>query len=302
MTPSSKSVAVAAVAILLLGASSLPAAAVSEPRDRPDDTGAPVTVYASESLNVSMVSLSGGGTIGTNSTTFSAVGSDRTVTIDDPTNADFDGWNAGAYYAVNDSDVRADIRVARPEVSTVTLRDERSGDVTGKSVDAEYLNQLTVLARYNFANADRLDITVVGPSGDEVASGRIVESGGRITLDLETPEPGVYRVTATGSSIDAGTRTETVRVRGATATPTPTAEPTATPTTTAEPSATPTPTAEPTPTTATIAPSATPTATATPATESTVGVGPGFGVVPALLALVVGGLLGLAVALFVRRR
>lgn len=291
MTPSSKSVAVAAVALLLLGAISLPAGAVSEPRDQPGDTAAPVTVYASETLNVSTAPLSGGGTIGADPTTFRAVGGEQTRTVDDPTNVDFGDWNVGSYYAVNDSDIRADLRVARPEVSTVTLRDERSRRVTGESVDAQYLNQMTVLAQYNFADADRLDISVVGPSGNEVATGRIVESGGRTTLDLGTPEPGVYQVTASGSSIEAGTRTETVRVRGATATPT--AEPTATPTTTA-PSATTTatPTEEPTPTTATIAPSATPTRT--PTAEPTTGDSPGFGVIAAVVGLVVG--------LFVRRR
>lgn len=281
MTHISNSTALVAVALLLVGAVALPVGAVSEPRDRPAETRAPVEVYVSETLNISMVRLSGGERIGTDPITLRAVNGNERVTIEDPTNADFDGWTPGAYAAVNDSDTRADLRLTRPGVSTLTLRDERSIRVNGESVAPERLNRMTILAQYDFASVDRLDVTVTGPSGSEVATGRITESGGRITVDLGEPQPGTYRVTVAGSNVDAGTRTDTVRVKGVTATPTaePTATSTATPTATTTATATATPTPEPTATA-----TATSTATATPTT--TTGDGTGFGVVAALLALV----------------
>ncbi|RMB23955.1 PGF-CTERM sorting domain-containing protein [Haloplanus aerogenes] len=288
MTRYTNGLTVALLVALLVGAVALPAVAVSEPRDRPADTAPPVQVYVSETLNISAARLSGGGTVGTGPTTFTTVGGGASFTVDS-TNADFDGVAPGAYYAENDSDVRADLRVTRPEVSTLELRDERSQSVGGGSVDPENLDRLTILARYNFEEADRLNVSVVGPSGEEVATTRITESGQRVTVDLE-PTPGRYTVTATGSNIEAGTRTATVRVRGAT--PTPTATPTATPMPTASPTAAVTPTATPEPTaTATATPTATPEPTAMPTTTptatptTTAGDGPGFGIVGAVLAL-----------------
>jgi MYXO-CTERM domain-containing protein len=295
MTRRARGVAVATLVVLLVGTVALPAVAVNDPRDRPADTGPPVQVYASETLNVSSVQLSGGGTIGTAETTFVAVGGGASFTVD-PANASFDGVEPGAYYAANDTDIKADIRVTQPDVSRLELRDERAATVTGESVDPRYLNQLTIRAQYNFAEADRLDVSVVGPSGDEVATGRITERGGRVTVDLGTPTPGQYRVTVTGSDIEAGTRSATVSVRGATPTVTPTATPTSGPTPTATPEPTATPTATGTSTT-TPEPTATPTATATPTPfpGTTVSDGPGLGVESALLAVV-------ALALYGRRR
>lgn len=294
MTSHTRTTVVGVLVVLAVGAVALPAVAVSEPRDEPADTEPPVQVYVSETLDISSAELSGGGTIGTENTTFTAVGGGASFTVD-PTSADFDGIAPGAYYAENDSDVRADLRVTRPDVSTLTLRDEESRGVTGERVDPENLNRMTILAQYNFAEADRLDVSVVGPSGDEVATGRITENGGRVTVDLGTPAPGTYTVTVTGSNIEAGTRTATVRVRGATATPTAAATPTAT--ATATPTATPTPeptaTATPTPTaTPEATPTATATATATPFPGTTVGDGPGFGVVVALMSVLAVALLG----------
>jgi PGF-CTERM protein len=291
VTADTKPTTTVALIVLAVAAVALPAVAVSEPRDEPADTAPPVQVYVSETLDISAARLSGGGTVGNATTTFTAVGGGESFTVE-PTNADFDGVATGAYYAENDSDIRADLRVTRPDVSTLELRDEESRGVTGERVAPEDLNRLTILARYNFAEADRLDVSVVGPSGERVATGRIVESGGRVTVDLGTPAPGTYTVTVTGSNVEAGTGTATVRVQGAaTTTPTPTA--TATPTATPDPTPTrtPPPTATPEP-----APTATTTATAspTPSPGTTPGDGPGFGAVVALLAL-------LAVALFGRR-
>jgi PGF-CTERM protein len=247
-------------------------------------------VYVSETLDISAARLSGGGTVGNATTTFTAVGGGESFTVE-PTNADFDGVATGAYYAENDSDIRADLRVTRPAVSTLELRDEESRGVTGERVAPEDLNRLTILARYNFAEADRLDVSVVGPSGERVATGRITESGGRATVDLGTPAPGAYTVTVTGSNVEAGTGTATVRVQGAvaTTTPTPTATPTATPDPT--PTRTPSPTATPDPTPPATA-TATATASPTPFPGTTLGNGPGFGGVVALLALLAVALLG----------
>jgi len=302
VTSNTRRITTVALVVLAAAAVALPAVSVSEPRDEPVETEPPVQVYVSETLNISSAQLSGGGTVGDNATTFTAVGGGASFTVDPPT-ADFDGVAPGAYDAENDSDLRADLRVTQPEVSTLELRDEQTREVSGERVDPERLNQLTIMARYNFADADRLDVSVVGPSGDELATGRITESGQRLTVDLGTPAPGTYTVTVTGSNIDAGTRTTTVRVRGEVATATPT--PTATATPTATPTASPTPTATPTRTataTPTATPEPTPTTTATPSSTpfpgTTAGDGPGFGVVGAVLAL----LALLAVALLGRRR
>jgi PGF-CTERM protein len=297
MTADVRQITTAALLVIVAAAVALPAAGVSEPRDEPAETDPPVEVYVSETLNISSAQLSGGGTIGNATTTFTAVGGGASFTVD-PQRADFDGVAPGAYYAENDSDVRADLRVTRPQVSTLELRDEESRDVTGERVDPEDLNRLTIRARYNFADADRLNVSVVGPSGDEVATARITESGQRITVDLGTPVPGTYTVTVAGSNIEAGTATATVRVRGAatptaTAAPTPTTTPTAAPTPTATSTSTPTPTPTATPTpTPTAMPTETATATATPTASPTAGDGPGFGVVAALLALLVVALAG----------
>jgi PGF-CTERM protein len=298
VTAETHRVVIVGLVVLVVGATALPAVAVNEPRDAPAEPDPPVRIYVGETLDISEVRLSGGGTIGTDPTAFAAVGSGPTFTVEDPTNASFDGIETGSYYVTNDSDVRAEISVVQPRISTLELRDTREVTVTNGSGDPEHLGTVSIRARYNFESVDRLDVTVTGPSGETIAARRIVESGGRITVDLGDPTPGTYTVTVQGSNADAVRRTATVRVRGAT--PTPTATPTATPTTTAtatptgtpEATATATPTATPT-TTATSTPTGTPTPTPFPGT--TLGDGPGFGVVGALLALV-------TLALYGRRR
>ena len=293
MTRPTARVAVVLLAVVVATAVALPAAAVTEPRDEPSDTRPPAKVYVSETLDVSSVQLSGEGTLGTDRTTFVAVGGGDSFTVD-PTSADFDGIQPGAYYAERDRDIRADLWVVRPRVTQLELRNSRQTRVTGQRVSPDRLQRLSVEAQYNFADADRLDVSVAGPTGETVASSRITESGGRTTLDMGDPEPGVYTVTVTGSSIEAGTRVATVRVTGTAATPTPTQTPTAT----AEPTATATPTATPSPTaTAEPTATATPTATPEPSAATTGGNGPGFGVVTALVATLV-----LAAVAVTRRR
>jgi PGF-CTERM protein len=294
VTRNTRRAAVVALVVLAVGAVALPVVAVSEPRDAPADTRPPVRVYVSETLDISSVQLSGDGTVGTEETTFTAVGGGESFTVD-PTNANFDGIPVGSYYAESDSDVRADLTVVRPQVYSIVLRDDNQQDVTGRSTEPANLDRLTIRARYSFADVDRLDVSVVDPSGAEVATARITENDQQITVDIPDPTPGIYRVTASGSNIEAGNRTVTVRVRGQVATATPTATATATPTTTATATATPepTPTATPTP-----APEPTPTATpeptptVTPTAGTTADEGPGFGVVGALLALLAVALLG----------
>lgn len=268
--------------VLFVGVVALPGAAVDEPRSEPAETTPPVRVYVGETLNVSAVELSGsGGTIGTNVTTFRAVDGGSSFTVEAPTAADFDGVEAGSYYVTTDDDVRAELNVRRSEVESLELRDRRAATVTNRSTDPEYLGRLSIRARYNFESVDRLDVTVVGPSGTTAATGRITGSGELLRVDLGDPAPGVYTVTVTGHNVDTASRTATVRVRGATPTATPTSTPTATPTPTAVPTSTatstPTPTATPTPAE---------TATATPTEEPAVTMvdGPGFGVGAALVA------------------
>jgi len=179
--------------------------------------------------------------------------------------------------------------VVRPQVYSIVLRDDNQQDVTGRSTDPANLDRLTIRARYSFAAADRLDVSVVDPAGAEVATARLTENDQQITVDIPDPTPGIYRVTVAGSNIEAGTRTVTVRVRGQVATAAPTATSTATatpkPTVTSIPTATPMP--EPTPTA-----TPEPTSTATSTAGTTADDGPGFGVVVALLSLVAVALLG----------
>ncbi|WP_299330700.1 hypothetical protein [Haloplanus sp.] len=269
--------------VLLVGVVTLPGAAVNDPRSEPAETTPPVRVYVSETLNISAVELSGGsGAIGTNATTFRAVGGGASFTIESPAAADFDGVEPGSYYVTTDSDVQAELSVRRPEIDSLELRDQQAVTVTNRSTDPEHLNRLSVRARYNFDAVDRLNVTVVGPSGATVATGRITGSRGLIRVEISDPVPGVYTVTAAGSGVDAASRTATVRVRGTTATPTATATttPASAPTTTAS-TTTPTPTGTPLPATPTRAEQpATPTDPAT----ATVGDGHGFGVLTVLAA------------------
>lgn len=295
VTRNPRRAAAVALVILAVGAVALPVVAVSEPRDAPADTRPPVRVYVSETLDISSVQLSGDGTVGTEETTFTAVDGSGSFTVD-PTNANFDGVPVGSYYAESDRDIRADIVVVRPQVYSIVLRDDRQVDVTGRSTDPANLDRLTIRARYSFPEADRLDVSVVDPSGAEVATARITENDQQISVDIPDPTPGLYRVTVAGSNIEAGNRTVTVRVRGQVATAAPTA-----PTATSTPTATPTPTPEPTPAatpTATPMPEPTPTmtpeptSTATPTAGTTADDGPGFGVVAAVLAVLAVALLG----------
>ena len=270
---------------VLLGAAAPTVVALSEPRDEPADTRPPVRVYVGETLDISSAGLTGDETVGTNETTFVAVGGGDSFTVD-PTNANFSGVPVGAYYAENDTDIRADLQVVQPRVERLEVRGSEQQTVTDDPVDPAYLRRMYVRVGFNFDDADRLDVTVIGPRGTEVGNGSVATSGERTVVELGEPTPGVYTVTVAGSELDAGNRTATVRVRGPT--PTPTATPAATPTATS----TPTPTATPTPTTrATPTATSTPTATATPTdTSTTPAVGDGFGPGAALLALLAVGL------------
>jgi PGF-CTERM protein len=270
--------------VLVIGTVALPAVAVDEPREEPADTEPPVRIYVSETLDISGIELTGNGeSIGTDETTFEAVGGGPSFTVTDPTAADFDGIEPGSYYVATDSDVRAEISVVTPDIDSVELRNEDQSTVTNGSDDPEELNRLSIRARYNFDEVDRLDVTVTDPSGEAVATGRITQSGDRIRVDLGEPTSGVYTVTATGSNVDAASRTVTVRVRGATPTATATATPTVTATPTATPTVTTTSTATPT-ATVTATGTATPAATATPMPTTSTD-GPGFGVLVALLGV-----------------
>jgi major cell surface glycoprotein (TIGR04216 family) len=107
----------------------------------------------------------------------------------------------------------------------------------------------------------------------------------RIALELDDVETGTYTL-----EVDDSYNTDTVQVEIVAQRVTPTPEPTPTerPTPTPTERPTPTPTERPTPT-----PTERPTATATATPTPTEGGGPGFGVVVALLALVVAALLAI---------
>ena len=263
--------------------------AVDEPRDSPSDTSPPVRVYVSETLDISNVELTGGGTIGTDRTTFVSTGGDGVFTVV-PENADFGGVGPGSYDAESDADDDPELRVVRPRITEFEVRNERGVDVAGDTLDADDFEEVTITAEYNFAEADRLDVTVESPDGVDLAgNARITESGESVTVDTSGADPGPYRISVEGSVIEDGRASTTVTVSGApestptpttTPTPTPTATPTPTPTPAATPPPTPTPTATPTP-----APTTTPTPTPAATLTATEGGGAGFGPVVAVLAL-----------------
>jgi hypothetical protein len=266
------------------------AGAASDHRDAPAETEPPVVVYVSETLDVSAVGLTGGGTVGTDETTFDSIDGDRTFTVD-PERADLDGIEPGAYDARSDADDRPELTVVEPRVTDLELRNERNVDVTDRTVARGDLDEVTVTAAYDFDEADRLDVTVESPDGLDLAGdARITTSGGSVTVETGNQPAGVYEVTVEGSGIDDGRATATVTVEGpATATATATPEPTPTPTPTATPE--PTPTATPSVTTTdtpTPIPTPTPTPTPTPASTPTAteGRGPGPGVIGVVTALV----------------
>lgn len=289
------------LALLVLSAT---AAAVATPRDQPDTTP-PVRVFVGETIDVSAVGLTGGGSIGSDSVTLIGVGGDaegRSETFSDPTDADFGGFEPGSYDATADDDERPEFVVNEPRVTSVVITNQNGANVTNAWEPTG--ESLTVTAEYSFDEADRLDLTVESPDGldvtESVASGdRITTSGGSVTVDLSEQDEGTFRFTVEGSDLDRAKQTVTVRTgprRTATDTPLPTATETVTPTpiktdtptVTEEPTATPTDTATPSPTpatTATAPPTTAPPTTAPEATTSTST--PGFGVSAALAALVV---------------
>ncbi len=296
-------------ALLLVGT----VAAVSSPRTQPADTSPPVRVFVGETLDVSDVQLTGGGTVGSGSVTLVGVAGDADGTSEsiDPTNADFGGFETGGYDVAADGDDRAEFVVAEPRVTSVVVRNQNGANVTDGWEPTG--GDLTVTVEYNFAEADRLDLTVESPDGLDVtpqvaAIDRITRSGGSVTLDLSDEPVGTFEITVEGSDLDRATRTVTVRTgpRGTAtplptatrtpgpATPTPTDTPTATVTgpLTQTPTETPSETTSPPTSTATETTAATATATesSTPretTATSTPGFGPGIAVVALLVALVV---------------
>ncbi|WP_435066435.1 hypothetical protein [Haloplanus sp. C73] len=282
-------VAVVAVVAALLVAATGASVAVSDPRDAPSNTDPPVRVYVSETLDISNAELTGGGTVGTDQTTFVSVDGDEVFTVN-PETADFDGVAPGSYDADSDDDNRADLLVVQPRITEFDVRNERGVDIAGDTVDGNDFEEVRLTAEYNFAEADYLEVTVETPDGLDLAGNRrITTSGGQLTIDTSGADPGTYRISVEGSNIEAGAASTTVTVAGetetATARPTPTERPaTATPTATARP--TPTATARPTATDrpATATPTDAPTATPSPTTTTT-GDGAGFGLVAALGAL-----------------
>jgi hypothetical protein len=305
------------VALALLVLSSA-VAAVSSPRNQPSDTAPPVRIFVGETLDVSAVELTGGGTVGSGSVTLVGVSGDAdglTERIDDPTDADFDGVETGGYDVTADDDDRSEFVVSEPRVVEAVVRNQNGANVTnGWEPTGE---SLTVTAEYNFDEADRLDLTVESPDGLDItetvaSSDRITTSGGSLTLDLSEEPEGTFRITFEGSDLDSATRTVTVRTGPRrTTTPAPTTSrtpPPATPTPTATVTGplTPTPTEVPTePPTQTETPTETPTATSTPTVSPTPAEGttetstPGFQVGAALVALVAA---SVALVLRVRRR
>jgi hypothetical protein len=233
---SSRPIVLLVIALLVLPGA---AGAVSAPRDQPQATDPPVRVFVGETLDVSAVESTGGGALGSDSVTLVGVGgaADGVIeTIDDPTDADFDGFATGSYDVQSDADDDAEFSVVQPRVTRVVVRNQNDANVTNgwEPTGAS----LTVTAEYNFDEADRLDLSVEAPDGLNVTSAvaagdRITTSGGSVRLDLSDQSDGTFRITVEGSDLDDASRTVTVRT-GPHDTPTerPTSTPIATTTTT----------------------------------------------------------------------
>lgn len=165
--------------------------AVEEPREEPADTQPPVRVYVGETLDVSAVQLTGGGTVGNETTTFVRSTEDDRFTVD-PTDADLDDVREGLYYVERDGDEAPELLVVRPRVTDLDVRNERGGDVADRTVDRNDLDEITVTAEYNFDEADRLDVEVVDPRGSTSrAGGRSPRAAGTSpsTRATRPPEP-----------------------------------------------------------------------------------------------------------------
>lgn len=186
--------------------------------DADTDDETPVTVYVGETLNISSVTLNDRSeTIGTGDVTLSEVDGANVVSVD-AGDADFGDVGTGSYSAdANDS---AEIRVTEPEITALSLygsKDEDneiiSGRIDGRSV--VYLD-----TRWNFDEADKLELTVTDPDGLEVttqvvdagdsesasgvvgadvADGDIAESGQDVALNFTGMPSGDYELSVTGS-------------------------------------------------------------------------------------------------------
>lgn len=268
-------------------------AAVPAPRDQPTDTTPPVRIFVGETLNITAVELTGGGTIGTDGVTLvgqSGAADGEIYDITDPTTADFAAVSPGTYYVNSDTDNEIDVVVTEPRVPSVTITNQNGANVTnGWEPTGE---DLTVTATYNFEVADRLAVTVRNSNGLDITgvvatSDRITTSGGSINIDLSSEPDGTYRITVIGSNLEEASRTVTVRT-GSRATMTTTESPSMTAATTSPPRTTTTHSPTTTSTTAaatispttTILPSASPTQTTTTTTST-----PGFGLLATLVAV-----------------
>ncbi|MFC7173543.1 hypothetical protein ACFQL0_09620 [Haloplanus litoreus] len=174
--------------------------AVEEPRDEPSDTSPPVRVYVSETLDISNVQLTGGGTVGTERTTFISTTGDSVFTVS-PENADFDGVSPGSHDADTDDDDDPELVVVQPRITDFDVRNERGVDIAGDTVEASDFEEVRITVEYNFAEADRLDVTVESPDGVDLAGNeRITESGGNVTVDTSSADPGPYRIEVEGAT------------------------------------------------------------------------------------------------------
>jgi len=177
MSSTARPTVILVVCLTVLAAATGAVVAVDEPRDEPADTSPPVRVYVSETLDISDAELTGGGTIGTESTTFLPVGDQGAFSVD-PENADFDGVEPGSYYAERDSDDEADIVVVRPRITDFDVRNERGVDIAGDTVEASDFEEVTITVEYNFAEADRLEVDVEN----------VLVRGNTVLIECDSPE------------------------------------------------------------------------------------------------------------------
>lgn len=199
------------VLLVLIAAVALPLGFVDEARGvaspRTSVSGPPpVVVYQGETIGVTGVGKTTGGTIGPGEKAFVGLAgnADGNVESGSASSLDFSDWATGSYDV--DNDRKPELSVAEPKVTDVTLKLSNGADVTNRRAPADM--PITLQTKFNFDKADGVELHITGPNGVDVAravasSTRIDTSGGTVTLDFSDEDPGRYTVRVEARELEA---------------------------------------------------------------------------------------------------
>jgi hypothetical protein len=161
---------------------------------------APVVVFQGEELNVSQVTRTGGGVVGTETVVLTGLAGDAdglVETIDDPEEADFENVETGTYDV--DGDEKPEFAVTEPRITSLTLRLDNGANVTGGQIPSS--RTVTVHPEFNFASADGVRIRVFDETDTDVTPELtgdpiVAERDGSVTLDFSDEDDGRFRIVA----------------------------------------------------------------------------------------------------------